>query len=133
IQISVNRGYESFTSKAAQGRNMSIDELKALAGGRVWTGTQAKANGLVDVLGGLDDAIKIAAKKVNLKEGSYRVNYTPKAKSDFQKIIEDISGDKESKFMKAYLGDLAPYAKEIQNLQTMDRLQARMPFTVTIK
>lgn len=133
IQNSVNRGYESFTSKAAQGRNMSIEELKALAGGRVWTGSQAKANGLVDVLGGLDDAIKIAAKKVNLKEGSYRVNYTPKAKTDFQKIIEDISGDKEAKVIKAYLGDFAPYAKEIQNLQKMDRLQARMPFMVTVK
>jgi protease-4 len=133
IQNSVNRGYESFTSKAAQGRNMRIEDLKAIASGRVWTGTQAKANGLVDVLGGLDDAIKIAAKKVNLKDGSYRVNYSPKAKSDFQKIIEDISGDKEDATIKAYLGDLAPYANEIKNLQKMDRLQARMPFIMTVK
>jgi protease-4 len=133
IQNSVNRGYESFTSKAAKGRNMSIEDLKAIASGRVWTGTQAKANGLVDVLGGLDDAIKIAAKKVDLKDGSYRVNYSPKAKSNFQKIIDDISGDKEDAIIKAYLGDLAPYANEIKNLQKMDRLQARMPFIMTVK
>ncbi len=133
IQNSVNRGYESFTSKAAKGRNMSIEDLKSIASGRVWTGSQAKANGLVDVLGGLDDAVKIAATKVGLKAGDYRVNYTPKAKSDFQKIIENINGDKEDAAIKAYLGDLAPYAKELKNLQQMDRLQARIPFMVTIK
>lgn len=133
IQNMVNRGYESFTSKAAKGRNMSIDQLKAIASGRVWTGEQAKANGLVDVLGGLDDAIEIAAKKVNLKAGDYRVNYSPKAKSDFEKIIAEFTNGSEDAALKAYLGEFAPYAKELKNLQKMDRLQARMPFMVTIK
>lgn len=133
IQNSVNRGYESFTSKAAKGRGMSIDALKAIAGGRVWTGSQAKANGLVDVLGGLDDAIAIAAKKVKLKDADYRITYAPKAKSDFQKIVEDISGGSEDAALKAYLGEFAPYAKELKNIQKMDRLQARMPYMVTIK
>lgn len=51
IQNMVNQGYETFTSKAASGRKMSIEKLKSLAGGRVWTGVQAKEIGLVDELG----------------------------------------------------------------------------------
>jgi protease IV len=133
IQNGVNRGYETFTAKAAQGRKMPIANLKALAGGRVWTGEQAKQNGLVDVLGGLEDAIAIAAKKAKLKEGNYRVKYTPQAKSDFQKLMDNLTNDSEDAHLKAYLGDYAPYAKEIKNLQKMDKLQARLPYVISIK
>ncbi|WP_337041416.1 signal peptide peptidase SppA [Emticicia sp. 17c] len=133
IQNSVNKGYEAFTSKAAQGRHMSIEKLKSLAGGRVWTGTQAKANGLVDVLGGLEDAIKIAAQKAELKEGEYRVKYLPLKKSGLDAFLEKFSKDREEEKMRAYLGSLAPFAKQIKTLQSMDKLQARMPFELEIK
>jgi protease IV len=133
IQNSVNKGYENFTSKAAQGRHMSIEKLKSLAGGRVWTGTQAKANGLVDILGGIDDAIAVAAKKAKLKEGDYRVKYLPIKKSSFETIMEKFGNDQEEAKLKAYLGDFAPYAKQLKNLQNLDKIQARMPFDVVIK
>lgn len=133
MQNSVNHGYETFTSKAAKGRHMSIEQLKAIAGGRVWTGTQAKANGLVDVLGGLDDAIKIAAQKVKLKEGDYRVRYYPIQKSGIEAVLDKFGKDKEEEKVRAYLGALAPFAKQIKTLQNMDKLQARMPFELEIK
>lgn len=133
MQNSVNHGYETFTSKAAKGRRMSIEQLKAIAGGRVWTGTQAKANGLVDVLGGLDDAIKIAAQKVKLKEGDYRVRYYPIQKSGIEAVLDKFGKDKEEEKVRAYLGALAPFAKQIKTLQSMDKLQARMPFELEIK
>lgn len=133
LQNSVNRGYETFTSKAAQGRKMNIDALKAIAGGRVWTGEQAKKNGLVDIIGGIDDAIKIAAKKGGLKEGDYRVKYTPQAKSGIEQLIEEFRGDGEDAQLKAYLGELAPYAKDLKNLQKMERIQARLPFMMELK
>jgi len=133
MQNSVNHGYETFTSKAAKGRHMSIEQLKAIAGGRVWTGTQAKANGLVDVLGGLDDAIKIAAQKVKLKEGDYRVRYYPIQKSGIEAVLDKFGKDKEEEKVRAYLGALAPFAKQIKTLQSMDKLQARMPFELEIK
>jgi protease IV len=133
IQNGVNKGYENFTSKAAKGRHMSIEKLKSLAGGRVWTGTQAKANGLVDILGGIDAAIAVAAKKAKLKEGDYRVKYLPIKKSSFETIIEKFSNDQEEAKLKAYLGDFAPYAKQLKNLQNLDKIQARMPFDVVIK
>lgn len=133
IQNGVNKGYESFTSKAAKGRHMSIEKLKSIASGRVWTGTQAKANGLVDVLGGIDDAISIAANKAKLKDGDYRVKYLPIKKSSFESIIEKFGNDQEEAKLKAYLGDFAPYAKQLKNLQSMDKVQARMPFELEIK
>lgn len=133
IQNGVNKGYESFTSKAAKGRHMSVEKLKTLASGRVWTGSQAKANGLVDVIGGVDDAIRIAAKKAKLKDGDYRVKYLPIQKSSFDSIIEKLGNDQEDAKLKAYLGDFAPYAKQLKNLQSMDKIQARMPFELEIK
>ncbi len=133
IQNGVNKGYENFTSKAAKGRHMSIEKLKSIASGRVWTGTQAKANGLVDVLGGIDVAISIAAKKAKLKEGDYRVKYLPIKKSSFETIMEKFGNDQEDAKLKAYLGDFAPYAKQLKNLQNLDKIQARMPFEVVIK
>ncbi|NBA86946.1 signal peptide peptidase SppA [Emticicia sp. CRIBPO] len=133
IQNSVNRGYETFTSKAAQGRKMNIDKLKSLAGGRVWTGQQAKANGLVDVLGGLDDAIAIAAKKVKLKQGEYQVKYFPTPKSDLEQFMEKFGKSGEEERLKEYLGVLAPYAKEVKNLGKMEKLQTKLPYTLVIK
>ncbi len=112
---------------------MSIEKLKSLASGRVWTGSQAKENGLVDVLGGIDEAIAIAAKKAKLKEGDYRVKYLPIKKSNFQSIVEKFGNDQEEEKLKAYLGDFAPYAKQLKNLQNLDKVQARMPFDVVIK
>jgi protease-4 len=60
--------YVQFTTKAAQGRDMPVAELEKLAGGRVWTGRQAKANGLVDELGTMSDAIDVAKSLGKLSE-----------------------------------------------------------------
>ena len=68
LQRGIEKGYESFTSKAAKDRGMSLNELKKVASGRVWSGSEARQNGLVDVLGSFDDAVAIAAQKVNLKK-----------------------------------------------------------------
>lgn len=133
IQNSVNKGYETFTSKAAKGRRMNLDKLKSVAGGRVWTGAQAKEIGLVDVLGNLDDAVAIAAKKAKLKEGQYRVKYYPIPKSGVEAFFEKWGADREEEQLRAYLGVYAPYAKQIKRLQTADKIQARMPFDMEIK
>ncbi|GAB3906623.1 signal peptide peptidase SppA [Larkinella knui] len=132
LQQSVNRGYEIFTSKAAQGRKIPVDSLKALASGRVWSGVQAKANGLVDELGGLDTAIKLAAKAAKLQEGDYRVRYTPEKKNAFEQLFKSFTGDEEER-LQANLGELAPYVKYLKSLKRMEGVQARMPFGLDIK
>ena len=92
IQNHVNRGYELFISRCAEGRNTSNDEIKLVAEGRVWTGSDALSIGLVDVLGGLDDAIAIAATKAELTD-NYAVAEYPKQKDVFTKLIEDLTGE----------------------------------------
>ena len=93
VQNSVNKGYLSFTTKAAAGRKMTLQRLQSLAGGRVWTGAQAKQIGLVDELGGLDKAIEIAASKAKLKPGSYKVAIFPKAKSFVDELLNSATSE----------------------------------------
>lgn len=133
IQKSVNEGYESFTKKAAAGRKMPVEKLKSLAQGRVWSGVEAKANGLVDVLGGVDDAIKIAAKAAKLKEGDYRVRYYPEKKRPIEDLIEKFVGGSEEKAMDKNLGELSSYVKMYKKLMNMGGMQTRMPFELVIR
>ncbi len=129
IQNMVNQGYETFTSKAASGRKMSIEKLKSLAGGRVWTGIQAKEIGLVDELGGLDVAIEIAAKKGKLKPGAYKVVVYPKAKSFLDQLIS--SAMSESSLTQKFADLNMPWAKPILEMERMKKREgylALMPY-----
>ncbi|NWF51259.1 MAG: S49 family peptidase [Ignavibacteriaceae bacterium] len=71
--------YKDFVTKVALGRNKTFDEIEKIAQGRVWSGINAKELGLVDVLGGLDIAIKIALEKTGLKENEYEIVEYPDA------------------------------------------------------
>ena len=129
IQNMVNQGYETFTSKAATGRKISIEKLKSLAGGRVWTGIQAKEIGLVDELGGLDVAIEIAAKKVKLKPGTYKVVVYPKAKSFLDQLIS--SAMSETSMVESFAAKNLPWAKSIMELERIKKREgylALMPY-----
>ncbi|UDG79232.1 Protease 4 [Candidatus Ecksteinia adelgidicola] len=68
MQISIDHGYKTFMNLVSQSRKIKLEELEKIAQGRVWLGIDAKNNGLVDLLGDFDDAIKIAAKLANLKQ-----------------------------------------------------------------
>ncbi len=133
IQKSVHEGYEKFTAKAAAGRKMPVEKLRSLAQGRVWSGIEAKANGLVDELGGVDDAIKIAAKAAKLKDGDYRVRYYPEKKKPFEELLAKMMDDSEEKVMDKNLGDLSSYVKMYKKLMNMGGTQTRMPFELVIR
>lgn len=92
LQNYINRGYELFISRCAEGRGVSGDEIKRVAEGRVWTGADALELGLVDVLGGLDDAIAIAAQKAELTD-NYAIAEYPKQKDAFTQLLEDLTGE----------------------------------------
>ena len=132
MQRSTENIYAVFTKKAAEGRKMSLEKLKSLASGRVWSGREAKGNGLIDEFGGLDKAIEIAAKSAKLKEGDYRVRY-PKEKNVFEEMITKFSNNAEEAMLQQKLGDFAPYLKTLKKLQQMEGTQARLPFDINIK
>jgi protease IV len=134
VQNMVNQGYTSFTSKAAQGRKMSLAKLQSLAGGRVWTGVQAKQIGLVDELGGLDRAIEIAADRAKLPPASYKVAVYPKAKSFLDELISTAFSESsiESRFVQSNM----PWTKSIWELDRMKKREgflALMPFMMELE
>ncbi len=131
LQRSTERIYRVFTGKVAAGRKLPIDSVLAIASGRVWTGSQAKANGLVDELGGLDDAIKLAAKTAKLDDDDYKVKY-PRKKDFVEKLLSSMNDSEDAK-IQAQLGYLAPYVKYLQKLKTMEGVQARLPFEMEIR
>ncbi|GAB3568990.1 signal peptide peptidase SppA [Spirosoma luteolum] len=132
MQRRTDQIYAEFTGKAAAGRKLPLDSLRAIAGGRVWTGTQGKALGLVDQLGGLDDAVKLAAQSAKLKTGDYKVKIQPRQKPFFEQVMNSL-GDGEETRLNAQLGELAPYVKYLQKLKTMEGVQMRMPFEMDIR
>lgn len=126
MQAYVERGYELFVKRCADGRSKTTDEIKALAEGRVYTGEDALRLGLVDVLAGLDDAILIAAEKAGLSD--YNVKEFP-AKESFQtRLMKSFGEEAETRLLKMQLGEHYKLVKQVKQLQYMNGIQARMPY-----
>ncbi len=88
--------YRQFTSKAAQGRNMPLDNLEKLAGGRIYSGRQAKDNGLIDELGTLHDAINEAKKLAGIdKDEQVRIETLPEPMNFFETLFGDLGAEEE--------------------------------------
>ncbi len=133
IQKQVDEGYETFTSKAAKGRNMSLEDLKEIAQGRAWTGSQAAEIGLVDFVGDFDKAVQIAAEAAGLDEG-YSLRYYPIQKTFVEEILNEMQAQASTKAMKEELGELYPYVNVLKKVKYLQQgIQARMPYEITIK
>ncbi|TVT43147.1 signal peptide peptidase SppA [Hymenobacter setariae] len=139
LQLEVNEIYADFTSKAALGRHMPVERLRRIASGRVWSGSEGKAIGLVDVLGSYDDALKIAASRAHLKADDYKVQRLPRQKSAIEKFFSRFGGDDEdqaaaeARLLQAKLGPLYPAVRQYQQLMQMRGVQARLPYELEIK
>jgi len=102
--------YDQFTTKAAEGRKMPLDELRKLAGGRIYTGRQALANGLVDELGTLDDAIQQAKQLAGIdKDAKVTIERLPEPTNFFESLFGGLDAEKEVSLGPA----LAPVAPEL--------------------
>jgi len=124
--------YSSFTRKAAEGRNMPVEELRKIASGRVWTGVQAKERGLVDVLGDFEDAVDIAASKAGVSD-DYRIRYYPKQKSYIEQWLGGAEDYTDTRILKAELGDQYPVYMRLKGLKNYQGSQARLPFEMKIQ
>ncbi|MFP4503498.1 MAG: signal peptide peptidase SppA [Cyclobacteriaceae bacterium] len=133
IQNQIEEGYETFTRKAAAGRNMPLEQLLRVASGRVWSGIEAKDRNLIDVFGGLDQAIEIAVEKAKLEEGDYQVRYYPKKKTFIEELIAELENQTSTYFLKRELGLTYPYVMKLKELEQYRGVQARMPFEIEIK
>ena len=134
MQGYVDRGYESFLSIVADGRGMTKDEVNEIAQGRVWLAKDALDIKLVDQLGSLNDAVKKAAALAKLKE--YHMVAYPEKVDWFDQMFN--SDEKPNNYLtdnqlRMVLGDLYEPVMELRKEQLRNRMQARLPFSVSIK
>jgi len=129
IQTSVNQIYDDFIKLVAKGRRLSTDSVQAMAQGRVYTGKQALALGLVDRLGTEEDALACASRMAKLKE--YKIRRMPTPKEPFDEILEEWSGNAAKTQIEENLGVLyAPVQTASQALRSQGIL-ARMEYVPT--
>lgn len=131
VQAGINHFYELFTSRCAEGRKVAQDSIKAIGGGRVWTGSDAVKNGLVDELGGLNEAVIKAAELAHLQDDSYSRVVYPMPKSTLEQVME-LMGETKQDITLRIADELAGVTgadrsalRFIQHLQHADRVQAR--------
>ena len=125
IQSQVNRGYQSFLDRVSQGRAKTKAEIDSISQGRVWTGEQALKIGLVDRLGGLDDAIKEAAKEAKLK--SYSVSYETYEKKLTESLFSGAMDKIKLDLLENELGQNKRYFNILKTIQSWSGIQARLP------
>ena len=125
IQAYTNRFVDVFYTRCADGRSKTKEEIDAIGQGRVWTGSQALENGLIDRLGNLDDAIKIAAERAELSQ--YDVNAYPKKRDIFTQLMEELmGGNVKATLIRSFLGDdvYRQYLIANKEIVPMDIIQA---------
>ena len=126
FQSFIDDFYDVFLSRVAESRDMSIDEVRQTAGGRVWTGNEAYEVGLVDVLGEMNDALSIAAEKAGIEE--YTVETFPKPKS----IMELLTGSAQAEVKSWFRPELKEleYIDPVLHILKNDprAVIARIPF-----
>lgn len=135
IQEGVEKVYTTFVSRVAAGRKLSFDQVDAIAQGRVWSGSEALKNGLVDEIGGLDAAIKYAAKLG--KTTDYSTKNYPEYEKDFSKILARLGlpfASTKEEFIKEELGE--ENYRVIQRIRRVSQLkgtQVIMPYEINIR
>lgn len=131
MQRYVNEGYDLFLTRCANGRLMTKEAVDKVAQGRVWTGADALERGLVDVLGGLDTAIGIAARKAQVE--SYTLQAFPKQSGFLEALLEM---NPTVYLQRMYLGgqaaELYSTLQQINHWDCYDPIQAIVPYDLSI-
>jgi protease IV len=137
MQGGVDRIYQDFLKKVANGRKKTPEQINEIAQGRVWTGIKAKQIGLVDDLGGINRAIASAAKLAGLEK--YRTTEYPRTKKGWEQFLERFTKDGETSnddvkmwLLKQELGDMYPTFKTMQDFRKMKGVQARLPYELIV-
>jgi protease-4 len=132
VQESVKNIYSTFISRVSDGRDMTTVDVDAIGQGRVWSGYDAKDIGLVDLYGGLETAIVIAAELAEVDD--YRVISLPKIEDPFTKIINDLTESRLTTFFKKEFDLIdTKNIKKVKDLITSDEIQTRIPYLIELE
>lgn len=132
---SIEKTYATFLKRVADGRKMTTEQVDAIAQGRVWTGVDAQKLGLVDEIGGLDAAIKYAAKLG--KTTSYRTENFPEYEKSFEDLLANFTGmamfKTKEQLLKEQLGEEGfQMLEQIKRVKSRKGIQAMMPYEIEI-
>lgn len=133
LQASVNRGYNLFRQRVADGRRLPVESVEKIAQGRVWLATDALNIKLVDQLGGIDDAVKKAAQLAKLKD--YYTSDYPAAASWMDAMLNSMSssGTYLDEQLRQTLGDFYQPFTMLRSIDKREAIQARIPYAISIK
>jgi protease-4 len=134
IQQGVEDVYTTFITRVAEGRKMKTADVDSIGQGRVWSGSDAQKIGLVDSLGGLSDAIRIAARLAKVGD-DYRLKKLPVMKSPFENFLKDGGAEVQQAYVNRELGTLRNEYQQFMRaklLLTTKGIHARMPYDVVI-
>ena len=109
---------------------MQYEDIDKIGEGRVWSGINAKEIGLVDIHGGLTEAIDIAVEKARLEK--YRIVELPKPEDPLQQLIKELTGEIRIAFVKKETGEYYKYYKLLEEAMSWRGVQARMPYEIEI-
>lgn len=131
MQEMIENGYDTFITRVADGRKMDKTAVDEIGQGRVWAAPNAKEIKLVDVYGGLTDAVDLAAKMAKLD--SYRVVNLPKLKDPFEELMKEFTGSAKARFMKDELGEGYKYYEQLRGAVTRQGVLARIPYDLDVQ
>ena len=131
IKAGINQVYQTFLTRVADGRGMTKEEVHKIAQGRVWSGVEANAIGLVDHLGGLDLALERAAALAEIED--YRLTTYPKFDDDLESILEGLVGGPFGKLRTQLPPEIPLWIQGLEALKNpANQLQARLPYTLNV-
>jgi len=131
LQSGIENFYHTFLTRVANGRNLTTAQVDSIAQGRVWSGIQAREIGLVDTLGDMNLAIKIAAEKAHIT--TYTIEELPTLINPLKKFLKYFSGNAETKVLQEELGNFYQPVEELSKTVKIRGIQARMPYQLIIE
>lgn len=130
LQAYIEKGYATFIGRCAEGRHTTTANIDSIGQGRVWAGVNALELGLVDRIGGINDAVEIAKRMAGLDK--YRITELPEQEDPFTEMMKGLTGDAKMFIGKAILGDDFEHVKILKSIQGKSQIQARLPFDITL-
>ena len=131
LQVYIDRGYTTFKNRVAQGRNLTMAQVEAIAQGHVYTGEDALKIKLVDELGGLDKAVKKAAQLAKI-DNYYKVSY-PSPVNWFDQIFgENVQDNYLNEQLYTSLGIFYQPFSILRTINQQSAIQARLPYIINI-
>jgi protease-4 len=131
LQKMIDETYSTFVTRVSDGRKLSFASVDNIAEGRVWSGSNAKDRGLVDIMGGLSTSIEIAAKKAKLDV--YKIVELPRQEDALTQLMNQLADVASEKILKNELGDKYKYYRYMKHFLGNDRIQTRLPFEITVQ